>query len=161
VRAGRFREDLFFRLAVFTIHVPPLADRLDDVPLLARHFARRLSAEAGRSPPEIAAEVLQRMREHAWPGNVRELRNVVERALLLSGGGPIRLCHLPPELSGSGNGESLRLPLGRPLEEVERDYILATLRRLGGNRSRTSDALGISPKTLYNKLRRYAGEDPA
>ncbi len=160
VRAGRFREDLFFRLAVFTIQVPPLADRLDDVPILARHFASRLSAEAGRSPPEIGAEVLQRMREHAWPGNVRELRNVVERALLLSGGGPIRLSHLPPELSGAGNGESLRLPLGRPLEEVERDYILATLRRLGGNRSRTADALGISPKTLYNKLRRYAGEDP-
>jgi len=156
VREGRFREDLYFRIAVFTIDVPPLSDRLDDVPLLARHFADRLAAEAGRPPPEIGADVLQLLREHSWPGNVRELRNVVERALLLGDGRAIRPADLPPELARRGGAEEIRIQLGRPLEEVEREYLLATLRRFGGNRSRTAEALGVSPKTLYNKLRRYA-----
>lgn len=156
VAAGRFREDLYFRLAVFTVEVPPLAERLDDVPVLARHFAEQLAAEAGRPAPEIGGAALQRLREHSWPGNVRELRNVVERALILGDGKTIREADLPPEIARRPDGEGIRLPLGRPLEEVERDYLLATLRRLGGNRARTAAALGVSQKTLYNKLRRYA-----
>jgi DNA-binding NtrC family response regulator len=159
VRRGRFRGDLYFRLAVFTIEVPPLSERLDDVPLLVRHFAARLAAEAGRPPPEVEADALQRMREHAWPGNVRELRNVVERALILGDGRSIRTADLPPELARGGGGEAIRVELGQPLEAVEREYLLATLRRFGENRSRTADALGISQKTLYNKLRRYAIDD--
>jgi DNA-binding NtrC family response regulator len=155
VREGRFREDLYFRIAVFTIDVPSLSERLDDVPLLARHFADRLAADAGRPPPEIGAEVLQMMREHSWPGNVRELRNVVERAMLLGDGRAIRPADLPPELSRRGGAEEMRIELGRPLEEVEQEYLLATLRRFGGNRARTAEALGVSPKTLYNKLRLY------
>ncbi len=161
VDQGRFREDLFFRLAVFTIDVPPLSARLDDVPLLARHFARRLAAEAGRPPPEIDPAALQFLREHAWPGNVRELRNVVERALILAGSGPIRPTHLPPEIHRRDGAEEIRLRLGRTLEEAEREYLLATLRRFGGNRSRTAAVLGVSQKTLYNKLRRYALDDGA
>ena len=160
VSAGRFREDLYFRLAVFTIDVPPLAERLDDVAGLARHFADRLAAEAGRPPPVIRPEALQVLREHSWPGNVRELRNVVERALILGDGRSVRVADLPPELSRRGGGEEIRVELGRPLEEVERDYLLATLRRFGENRTRTAAALGVSPKTLYNKLRRYALDDP-
>jgi DNA-binding NtrC family response regulator len=156
VREGRFREDLYFRIAVFTIDVPSLSERLDDVPLLARHFADRLAADAGRPPPEIGAEVLQVLREHSWPGNVRELRNVVERAILLGDGRAIRLADLPPELSRRGGAEEIRIELGRTLEDVEQEYLLATLRRFGGNRSRTAEALGVSPKTLYNKLRLYA-----
>jgi DNA-binding NtrC family response regulator len=156
VRQGRFREDLYFRIAVFTIDVPPLSERLDDVPLLAAHFAARLAAEAGRPPPKIEADVLQLLREHSWPGNVRELRNVVGGARLLGDGRTIRVADLPPELSRRGGAEEIRVELGRPLEEVEREYLLATLRRFGGNRSRTAEALGVSPKTLYNKLRRYA-----
>jgi DNA-binding NtrC family response regulator len=156
VREGRFREDLYFRIAVFTIHVPSLSERLDDVPLLVRHFADRLAADAGRPAPEIGAEVLEVLREHSWPGNVRELRNVVERAILLGDGRAIRLADLPPELSRRGGAEEIRIELGRLLEEVEQEYLLATLRRFGGNRSRTAEALGVSPKTLYNKLRLYA-----
>ncbi len=159
VRAGRFREDLYFRLAVFTIDVPPLAERLDDVADLARHFAGLLAAEAGRPAPELGPEVLQALREHSWPGNVRELRNVVERALILGDGRAIRTADLPPEILRRSGGEEIRVQLGRPLDEVERDYLLATLRRFGGNRTRTAEALGVSPKTLYNKLRRYALDD--
>jgi DNA-binding NtrC family response regulator len=155
VRAGRFREDLYFRIAVFTIDVPPLSARLDDVPLLARHLADRLAAEAGRPPPEIGADVLQLLREHSWPGNVRELPNVLERALLLGDGRAIRAADLPPELARRQGTEEIRIPLGRPLDEVEREYLLATLRRFGGSRTRTAEALGVSQKTLYNKLRRY------
>ena len=157
--AGRFREDLFFRLAVFTIDVPPLSERLDDVSALARHFAERLAAEAGRPVPAFGSGALQRLREHSWPGNVRELRNVVERALILGDGKVIREEDLPPEIARRPDGEGIRVALGRPLEEVERDYLLATLRRFGGNRSRTAEALGVSQKTLYNKLRRYALDD--
>ncbi|MGA8893207.1 MAG: sigma-54 dependent transcriptional regulator [Anaeromyxobacteraceae bacterium] len=160
VREGSFREDLYFRLAVFTVEVPPLAARLEDVPRLARHFAARIAARSGRPPPELGAEVVQRLREHAWPGNVRELRNAVERALLLGEGRSIRVEHLPPGLGSSGSGEEIRIALCRPLEEVEREYLVATLRRLGGNRARTAQALGVSQKTLYNKLRRYALAGP-
>ena len=159
VTAGRFREDLYFRLAVFTVDVPPLVERLEDVPVLARHFAATLAAEAGRPAPEFGAEAMQRLREHDWPGNVRELRNVVERALILGDGRTVRVADLPVELHRQAGREELRLSLGRPIEEVERDYLLATLRRFGGNRARTAEALGISPKTLYSKLRRYALDD--
>jgi len=159
VAAGRFREDLYFRLAVFTVDVPPLVERLEDVPVLARHFAATLAAEAGRPAPDFGAEAMQRLREHDWPGNVRELRNVVERALILGDGRTVRVADLPVELHRQAGREELRLSLGRPIEEVERDYLLATLRRFGGNRARTAEALGISPKTLYSKLRRYALDD--
>jgi len=161
VREGRFREDLFFRLAVFTVEVPPLAARLDDVPRLARHFAARIAARSGRPAPELGADALQRLREHTWPGNVRELRNAVERALILCDGRSIRPEHLPPGLGANGAREEIRIELGRPLDEVEREYLIATLRRLGGNRARTAQALGVSQKTLYNKLRRYALAGPA
>jgi DNA-binding NtrC family response regulator len=159
VGEGRFREDLYFRLAVFTLDVPPLVERLDDVPGLARHFAGVLSAEAGRPEPEFGAEAMQRLREHDWPGNVRELRNVVERALILGDGRTVRVADLPADLGGKAGREEIRFTLGRPIEDVERDYLLATLRRFGGSRGRTAEALGISPKTLYSKLRRYALDD--
>ncbi len=159
VAGGRFRDDLYFRLAVFTVDVPPLVERLDDVPVLARHFAGLLATDAGRPAPDFGAEAMQRLREHGWPGNVRELRNVVERALILGDGRTVRLADLPAELRREPGREEIRLTLGRPIDEVERDYLLATLRRFGGNRARTAEALGISPKTLYSKLRRYALDD--
>jgi DNA-binding NtrC family response regulator len=160
VRAGRFREDLFFRLAVFTLEVPPLAERGEDVPLLAQHFAARFARETGKPLRGFSPGALRRLQAHAWPGNVRELRNVVERATILADGPLIHEGHLPPELGAGDPGEgSLRLPLGRSLDEVERAYLVATLRRNRGNRARTASALGISEKTLYNKLRAYAGDD--
>jgi DNA-binding NtrC family response regulator len=157
VRAGRFREDLYFRLAVFTIEVPSLAERAEDVPLLARHFADRFATETRKTLRGFSPGAMRRLQAHAWPGNVRELRNVVERATILSDGPLIHEGHLPPELGAGDPGEgSVRFPLGRTLEDVERAYLLTTLRRNEGNRARTAAALGISEKTLYNKLRIYA-----
>jgi DNA-binding NtrC family response regulator len=160
VRAGRFREDLYFRLAVFTIEVPSLAERAEDVPLLAQHFAERFARETRKPPRGFSPGALRRLQAHRWPGNVRELRNVVERATILADGAVIHEGHLPPEVGAGDPGEvTLRVPLGRSLDEVERAYLLATLRRHQGNRARTASALGISEKTLYNKLRAYAGDD--
>jgi DNA-binding NtrC family response regulator len=102
---------------------------------------------------------MQRMREHAWPGNVRELRTVIERAICLGTGRSIRVGDLPPEIGRTAGGEGIRLALGRTLDDVEREYLEATLRRLGGHRTRAAKALGISQKTLYSKLRRYALDD--
>ncbi len=158
-RAGRFREDLYFRLHVFTIELPPLRDRREDVPLLAQHFVDKFNAETGRRVQGVTPAAMAVLQAHAWPGNIRELRNVLERAMILVEGDLIGVEQLPPELlPASPEEESLRVPFDLTLDEVERRYLLATLRRLGGNKARTAEALGVSEKTLYNKLGRYAAE---
>jgi len=160
VRRGTFREDLYFRLAVFTVDIPPLRDRAGDIPLLAQHFVDRFNAETGKRIQGFAPGAMRVLQGYAWPGNVRELRNVVERAVILTDGEVIREEQLPPGLEAAeAEAPSLRLPLGLTLEEVERQYLLASLDARGGNKVRTAEALGISEKTLYNKLHRYAGEE--
>jgi DNA-binding NtrC family response regulator len=159
IRAGRFREDLYFRLHVFTILLPPLRERREDIPLLVQHFVRKFASETGKHVQGASAAALARFQAHRWPGNVRELRNAVERAMILVDGNVIGEEHLPPEMrvaGGSGPDDSVRMPLGMRLREVERRYLLATLHRHAGNKARTAEVLGISEKTLYNKLRRYA-----
>ncbi|HEU4384432.1 MAG TPA: sigma-54 dependent transcriptional regulator [Anaeromyxobacteraceae bacterium] len=159
IRGGSFREDLYFRLHVFTIELPTLRERREDIPLLAQHFVDKFNAETGRRVQGITPAAMAVLQAHAWPGNIRELRNVLERAMILVEGDLIGVEQLPPELAPGPPGEaSLRLPLGLELDEVERRYLLATLRRLGGNKSRTAEALGVSEKTLYNKLARYAAQ---
>ncbi|HVP65887.1 MAG TPA: sigma-54 dependent transcriptional regulator [Anaeromyxobacteraceae bacterium] len=159
VRRGTFREDLYFRLAVFTIDIPPLRERLEDVPLLAQRFLDRFKAETGKRVEGFSPGAMRRLQAYAWPGNVRELRNVVERATILCDGEMIRPEHLPPELEPEGTEPgSIRVPLGETLEAVEREYLLASLQRQRGNKARTAESLGISEKTLYNKLHRYADE---
>src|SRR3954452_324321 len=161
IKAARFREDLYFRLNVFHIPLAPLKERREDIALLVQHFMDRFSREGGKRVKGISPQAVKLLQEYAWPGNIRELRNTLERAVILCGPGMIDVEHLPAELA-TGGGESayLKLPFGLPLREVEKEYILNSLSRLQNNKARTAQALGISEKTLYNKLYRYSGKGP-
>ncbi|HWP35581.1 MAG TPA: sigma 54-interacting transcriptional regulator [Thermodesulfobacteriota bacterium] len=158
VRAGRFREDLFFRLHVVPIEVPPLRERLEDLPLLAAHLLERLGAGRGRS---LAPAALARLAAHDWPGNVRELRNVLERAALLADGDLIEADHLrfarvgPAAGSAEGGGATARRGPARRMEEVEREAIVAALEATGWNKRAAARALGIAKSTLHEKLRKW------
>jgi two-component system response regulator HydG len=150
--AGIFRHDLYYRLGVVVIEVPPLRDRVEDVPLLVQHFAAQV-APSGRAPIAVAPEAMALLERYAWPGNVRELRNIVERLSVLSADGVVTAAavalHLP-----SAMPEGLEVGL-QSLDDVERHHILKVLDRVGGNRTRAARALGVDPKTLYNKLKAY------
>ena len=161
IKGGRFREDLYFRLNVFHINLAPLKERHEDIPVLVQHFIDRFAREAGKKLQGVSPQAMKRLTDYGWPGNIRELRNTLERAVILCGSGVIEAEHLPSELA-AGGGESayLKLPYGLPLREIEKEYILATLTRLQNNKARTAQALGISEKTLYNKLYRYSGRGP-
>jgi DNA-binding NtrC family response regulator len=159
IRRGRFREDLYFRLHVFTIVLPPLRERREDVPLLVHHFIEKFNGETGKRVQGVTPAALATLQGYAWPGNIRELRNSLERAMILVDGDVIGEEHLPPDLQTSRpEAAMLRVPLGVPMEKVEKEYILASLQKNGGNKARTAEVLGISEKTLYNKLNRYAAE---
>jgi DNA-binding NtrC family response regulator len=161
VKRGRFREDLFFRLHVFTIGLPPLKERREDIPLLVHHFLDKYNAETGKRVQGLAPSAMALLQSYSWPGNIRELRNTVERAMILVDGEIIGEEHLPPDMQASrpeAATATLRVPLGIPIDKVEKEYILASLQRNGGNKARTAEVLGISEKTLYNKLNRYAAE---
>jgi DNA-binding NtrC family response regulator len=158
-RRGRFREDLYFRLHVFTIALPPLKERREDVPLLVHHFIEKFNGETGKRVQGVTPAALATLQAYSWPGNIRELRNTVERAMILVDGDVIGEEQLPPDVQGSRpEATTLRVPLGIPLDKVEKEFILASLQRNGGNKARTAEMLGISEKTLYNKLNRYAAE---
>ena len=162
IQAGRFREDLFFRLNVFQVHLPPLCERAEDVPALASHFVSKFNRESGKRIQGIDPRAQQLLRGYSWPGNIRELRNALERAVILTDGPLITSEHLPPEIAGAAiPDEAIRLPLGRPMAEVERAYIMGSLARNGGNKARTAAILGISEKTLYNRLKEYRAIDAA
>jgi DNA-binding NtrC family response regulator len=154
VAAGRFREDLFYRLNVIPIRVPPLRERAGDVPLLARHFAARFAREMGMGEFRISPEAMAALGGYRWPGNVRELTNAVERAVALCDG-TVRVEHLPERVraaAGATNDPEGAIPT---LDEVERRHILGVLERTDGNKSRAAELLGIDLSTLYRKLRRY------
>jgi DNA-binding NtrC family response regulator len=151
VEKGRFRQDLFYRLDVFTINIPPLRDRVEDIPLLVEQFLRRLCPT---DTPTVAPEAMTRLLGYRWPGNVRELRNVVERALILSEGGTIRTEFLPTNLASEPVSlEAIDGDRPPSLQEVERRYLQTLLDRYDGHRGRVAAALGISERTLYRKLR--------
>jgi DNA-binding NtrC family response regulator len=157
IKKGRFREDLYFRLHVFTIHLPALKERREDIPLLVQHFIEKFGSETGKHVQGVAPAAMAVLQDYAWPGNIRELRNTVERAMILVDGDVIGEEHLPPDMRPSRpESAMMRIPLGMPLRDVEKDYILASLQRNGGNKAKTAELLGISEKTLYNKLNRYA-----
>ena len=178
IRANRFREDLYFRLNVIPVFVPPLRDRDEDVPRLAAHFMGELSREYGRRPKAWDPGALAALRSYGWPGNVRELRNVIERLLIMVPGDTISIEHLTfldgvvraGELTGT-NGPVL--PLHEARERFERDYILRTLAEQQGNISRTAEVLDVERSNLYRKMRAFgiaparrggeapAGSDPA
>ncbi|HKZ32124.1 MAG TPA: sigma-54 dependent transcriptional regulator [Vicinamibacteria bacterium] len=166
IRAGRFREDLYFRLNVIPFHVPPLRERREDVPLLTRHFLQLLSAEHGRRPREVSGEALAALARLSWPGNVRELRNILERLVIMTPGEVIELWHLPaslvtsgaqpaPEDLGGDSADASDATLQAAREEFERRYIQRRYRECGGNMSRTAEVLGVERSNLYRKMKGY------
>jgi DNA-binding NtrC family response regulator len=166
VQSGRFREDLFFRLNVVVIEMPPLRLRTDDIAPLASHFIERFCAELGRPNAVLHPDALRALRGYRWPGNVRELRNIIERVLLLEAeGDEIRLEHLPAEIAPGGPAPSGELPhpfppgVVRPLAEIERLAIQHALDVCAQNKTRAAQMLGISRQTLRTKLREYALSD--
>lgn len=162
VKAGRFREDLYYRLNVFPLRIPPLRERIGDIPALVRHFIRRSSEKNGKTVHSITPEALSILMAMSWPGNIRELENIIERALLLCEGGLITHDHLlfpenrPPYLEASEPGQN---PI-TTVWEAERYLILDTLAQVSGNRTHAARILGISIRTLRNKLREYHRLDP-
>lgn len=152
-RAGRFREDLFYRLNVFPIHIPPLRERKEDIVPIAVHFLERSNVHSA----ELGDEVTARLTAYHWPGNVRELRNILERAVILSGSGLITPEHISiSESAGRAPEDALRSLIGeKTLPEVERTMIELALERAGGNKSRAAKLLGITRRTLYGKLERF------
>jgi two-component system, NtrC family, nitrogen regulation response regulator NtrX len=167
IREGRFREDLYFRLNVIPFHVPPLRERREDIPLLARHFMDALSAEHGRRPRAMADDVLEALAQLPWPGNVRELRNIIERLVIMTPGDTIERRHLPASLleslpagaapapPGSTGEPAEHGSLAEARESFERRYILSRYRECGGNMSRTAEALGVERSNLYRKMKAY------
>ncbi|MGH7149886.1 MAG: sigma 54-interacting transcriptional regulator, partial [Planctomycetota bacterium] len=158
VRSGRFREDLFYRIQVVTIDVPPLRERPSDIPILAEGFLSRFSEENERKVRGFTREAMEALLRHAWPGNVRELENVMERAVVLSRGRSIGLEDLPGSFAGElpvqDTGSEV-LPLKVALEGPERRLIELALTRNGGNRQKTAAMLGVNRTTLFNKMRKY------
>ncbi len=161
--AGRFRQDLFYRLNVVRIEIPPLRDRPDDIPLLATTFAREISARLGRPSPAIGERTLAQMTSYAWPGNVRELRNVIERALILSPGPALQLPDLPavpePATASRGAVDTDDLNLRSALGRREKEILQEALRRSGGVRKEAARLLGIDPRNLGYYLNKH-GVDP-
>ncbi|MCA9682989.1 MAG: sigma-54-dependent Fis family transcriptional regulator [Myxococcales bacterium] len=161
VKAGRFREDLFYRINVVPIRIPPLRDRLEDVPLLADHFLRLYADRHGKPVEGISDEAVTLMGNYGWPGNVRELENAIERAVVLARGSVIQVDDLPPELRDpqAGHGRQLTFSVGTPLEEVERRMIMETLKFTRGDKRLAADLLGIATRTIYRKLESGAIRD--
>ncbi len=154
VHAARFRQDLYYRLRVIEIRVPPLRERREDVLPLARAFLASAAARTGRKVTGFTPAAAQQLVRHDWPGNVRELDNAVERAVVLARGSRVDVDDLPEEVGLALPGAAARGAIP-PLAEVERDYILAALRAVGGNRARAAAELGIGAATLYRRLRQY------
>ncbi len=159
IRAGRFREDLYFRLNVIPIFVPALRDRQQDIPMLAEHFMALLAAEYGRRPKRLAPEAAARLQQYAWPGNVRELRNVIERVIIMVSDDTITAQDLG--FLGRDGVPEVQVPQGPVValsdarDRFEKDYILQTLAAQGGNMSRTAEVLGVERSNLYKKLRAF------
>ncbi|MFN0150886.1 MAG: sigma-54-dependent transcriptional regulator [bacterium] len=168
VRAGRFRGDLFYRINVIPIYLPPLRERREDVPLLVTNFVRRFCMESGRPALRVTDEAMQALTAHDWPGNVRELENVVERAVVLGSGPALDVdsipivreatAHATPGAYAARPGSNSGDGANATLESAERDLILTAIREEGGNRTRAAARLGISVRTIRNKLSRWRTE---
>ncbi|HET7225663.1 MAG TPA: sigma 54-interacting transcriptional regulator [Candidatus Eisenbacteria bacterium] len=151
---GEFREDLFYRLNVFPLDVPPLRERPEDIPELVRHFVSRDTVQDRGGPVHVNDEVLELLLRHTWPGNVRELQHVIERALVLCDGTDIEPRHLPAAVQVAGAGGTVqRSARTLSLEEIERQHIRRVLDSCGGHRERAAHVLRISERTLYRRLR--------
>jgi transcriptional regulator with PAS, ATPase and Fis domain len=163
VAQGRFRQDLFYRINVISVELPPLRARVSDIPMLAHSFLEQVREDARREVAGFADEALAALERYHWPGNVRELQNVVERAVLLGKDNVIQLADLPADVRGS-NGAMVSMPVGQrtlkeALEGPERQIIREVLDSNGWNRNATADQLGINRTTLYKKMKRLGLED--
>lgn len=177
VRGGHLREDLYYRLNVFHIHLPPLRERNEDIKPIAEALIGDLNRKHECRVADISPAVIETFERHNWPGNVRELRNVLERAVILAGEGSIEMKHLPaflqtrtaeplavPAAAPAGappaveDPESVKFPIGTTVEDAEKGLILRTLEHTRNNKTRAADILGISLKTLHNKLKEYGAE---
>jgi two-component system response regulator HydG len=155
VRQETFREDLFYRLNVIALALPPLRDRREDIPVLAQHFLDRHGSKLGREL-RLSSETLDRLLAYPWPGNVRELENAMERTAILSRGETVGPADLPLHVAaGTSLGRAPALPPQQTLAELERTHILQTLERCGWNNSRAAEELGIGRTTLWRKLKEY------
>jgi len=160
VAERQLRQDLYFRLNVFHIHLPPLRDHKEDLPLLIEHLLAEISEKHGKKVTNVGADVMDLFRSYPWPGNVRELRNVLERAAIASDRGVITRTHLPADFghapaTAAGGLSALRFPVGTTVDEAERELIVQTLAATSQNKTRAAELLGISLKTLHNKLKEY------
>src|SRR5579864_3897295 len=160
VASGHLRQDLYFRLNVFHIHLPPLREHKDDLPMLTEHLLAEISEKHGKKVSGVGSDVMELFRSYPWPGNVRELRNVLERAAIASDRGVIARTHLPSDFGhapalASGGLSGIRFPVGTTVEDAERELILQTLAATSQNKTRAAELLGISLKTLHNKLKEY------
>ncbi|HMK74499.1 MAG TPA: sigma-54 dependent transcriptional regulator [Myxococcaceae bacterium] len=162
VAEGRFREDLYYRLNVVEVRIPALASRREDVPLLADHFLRRFAAKNAKPLRGFSPEALRALEEYAWPGNVRELEHAVERAVVLARGEVLEAADLPESVRTGPRGAAgqVVIPIGTPMEEVERRLIHETLRHTGGDKTLAARLLGIAARTIYRKLERERGDGP-
>jgi transcriptional regulator with PAS, ATPase and Fis domain len=154
VREGRFREDLFYRINVIQVELPPLCERREDIPLLIEHFIARLNRLSGREIADVSDDVRKILLKYDYPGNVRELENILEHAFVLCTGGLIHEEYLPAYLQRREEGRLPLMPMGGlALREIERIVIEDALRRHGGNRAAAAKELGINPSTLFRKIR--------
>ena len=163
VSSGHLRQDLYFRLNVFHINLPPLREHKEDIPLLAEHILRDINVKHSKTVKGVGAEVMDIFMSHTWPGNIRELRNVLERSAIMCERDLITRSCLPGEF-GKSQAKSpsdlgaIKFPIGTTVDAMERELILQTLAATGNNKTRAAELLGISLKTLHNKLKEYGGE---
>jgi transcriptional regulator with PAS, ATPase and Fis domain len=156
---GKFREDLFYRLNVYYIELPPLRERKEDILLIAEYFIERFNSEFGKNIKSIDDDAAEILEKYLWLGNVRELRNIILRAMI-SAKDSIRKKDLPDSLvKGIPKGEEIRIQAGTPLPDIERVSIIKTLRMAKGNKLKAAEMLGISRRSLYNKLEDYEIKD--
>ena len=162
IQAGNFREDLYYRINVVRLEIPSLAERREDIPLLAGHFIERFNNIQGRQIAMLSDEAMAALVRHPWPGNVRELENAIEHAFILCQGPGILPEHLPPEIGGSAPLEgATAAPVGRTMKEIEAQIILDALRRHGWHRQDTAKELGIDKTTLWRKMKRLGIQAPS
>jgi DNA-binding NtrC family response regulator len=163
VSSGQLRQDLYFRLNVFHINLPPLREHKEDIPLLAEHILRDINVKHSKTVKGVGAEVMDIFMSHTWPGNIRELRNILERSAIMCERDLITRACLPGEF-GKTQAKSpsdlgaIKFPIGTTVDAMERELILQTLAATGNNKTRAAELLGISLKTLHNKLKEYGGE---
>ena len=168
LKKGDLREDLYYRLNVFQIYLPPLRQRLGDLPVLCETLISHLNRKHSCNITHVTPDVMEAFKKHSWPGNVRELRNVLERGVIMAGEGAVQMAHLPYDFGAPGGSrppaqvfepESVRLPVGTSVSDAEKALIQLTLQHTKNNKTRAAEILGISLKTLFNKLKEYGASE--